>query len=470
MKNAAGLAFTGQAGPWNVFNTDPWGYGNLTYGGAGPSGPLANGAGTATGVRFAITASYRCAPGNSSLIGYLRNEATALYDTGGLSANPVTWEITGLVPNGAYQLAFFSGSGGTYAANGVPAVRDSEGDANWSNLPADSTGKISGSLAALQAGQGEYVAMYGFQLEHIPKTQPPAVAPSAPLPTDGATNVATSTSLDWSDCLGAESYDVSLWPTTGSPPMGSSATVTVSKYAPPRFLLPLTNYSWQVTARNPIGATNGPVWTFTTDDGRPLAPATPSPADGATNVLVDTVLDWGDSLRASGYQVYVWLDGAGRPATPATKVALSAYLPPLPLTGNTTYNWQIVATNQYGSTTGAVWTFTTGDRYPGYLVLWPKSVIMRSGDFLLTTNRWWRSMPTGPRLVRSGVSRQGPPRCRSPTLLTGRSCAIQWCWWTVRTTASRYKSLRCPQMRRSRLPRMALVFAAWLTCSLEPTR
>ncbi|MEI7900769.1 MAG: family 20 glycosylhydrolase [bacterium] len=55
----------------------------------------------------------------------------------------------------------------------------------------------------------------------------------------------------------------------------------------------------------------------------------------------------------------------------------------MPLIGNTNYNWQIVATNAYASTSGAVWTFATGDRYPGYLVPWPKSVSTRPGDFLL---------------------------------------------------------------------------------------
>lgn len=213
---------------------------------------------------------------------------------------------------------------------------------------------------------------------------PPAV-PGEPFPAPVASDVPTSTLLDWADVAGAASYDLYLWPASGAQPEAPTATPAASHYDPPGYLLPLTTYRWQVVSRNPFGTAGGPIWTFTTDNGHPPAPTSPSPAADATEVLVDAALAWADSPGAESYQIYLWPAGETRPATPVATVAAGTFLPPLPMLGNTSYNWQIVATNALGSAVGEVWSFTTGDRYPGYLVPWPKSVTMEeSGDFTFT--------------------------------------------------------------------------------------
>ncbi len=212
----------------------------------------------------------------------------------------------------------------------------------------------------------------------------PPGAPGTPLPEDASVAVASSTLLDWSDCLAAASYDVYVWSGSGTPPAVPTATVTDSQYDPPGYLLPFTEYHWKVVARNPFGTSDGSVWSFTTGNGHPPAPATPTPAIAASNVLVDTALDWTASLGADSYEVSIWLAGENPPATPTATVAANHYVPSLPLAGNTIYNWKIVAVNVYGSTASEVWTFTTGDRYPGYLVPWPKTVTMGTGDFPVT--------------------------------------------------------------------------------------
>ena len=102
-------------------------------------------------------------------------------------------------------------------------------------------------------------------------------------------------------------------------------------------------------------------------------------------MLVETALSWTASPGATSYQIYLWLASGSKPATPTATVTGLTYSPALPLTGNSLYDGQLVTTNVNGSTTGPVWSFTTGDRYPGYLVPWPKSVTMGSGDFAITS-------------------------------------------------------------------------------------
>ena len=391
MNNAVGNIFTGQAGAWNSMNIGTYNQTSAT------SGFLTNGAGTvttakmvmgvATGLNSTLAGGWRCSPneGTANTIYQLRNETAYLYN-GVITGDHYAWGFTGLIPNALYKMTFFGGSGNATGAsnivNSVAGIRDSEGDWNWDSITADSSGTITGTFTAPNPTLG----LFGVQLKHMPRTVPPQYAPGTPVPADTATSVTTSPTFDWSDCPGAESYDVYLWPTSGSQPATPTASVAVSNYTPSGFLVPATNFSWQVVARNAAGTNAGPIWTFTTDDGRPAAAGTPTPGIAATGVLVDSVLSWGASPGATGYQIFIWLASGSKPATPTATLTAISYLPTQALAGNSLYNWQIVTINPYGSTNGPVWTFTTGDRYPGYLVPWPKSVTMGTGDFAITSS------------------------------------------------------------------------------------
>ena len=388
MNNAVGNLYSGQVGAWNHLNIGTYNQSSAS------SGFLTNGSGAvttaklvlgqATGLNSTLAGGWRCSP-NEGVPGstqQLRAETAYLYN-GVITGDHFAWAFTGLIPNSTYKLTMFGGGdapGISNVAGGVAGTRDSEGDWNWATLTADSSGTILGTFTATSSTPG----LHGAQLEHLPRTQPPQSAPSAPQPANGITQVPTFTSLGWATSVGAETYEVYLWPTSAAQPAEPNATVTTGQFTPPDFLSALTSYSWRVVARNPVGVMNGPVWTFTTDDGRPLAPATPSPANSATNVLVETMLDWGDSLRADNYQVFVWPASGSKPATPTATVTASSYLLAQPLLGNTPYRWQVAAINANGATNGAEWSFTTGDRYPGYLIPWPKTVTMGSGDFPVT--------------------------------------------------------------------------------------
>jgi hypothetical protein len=87
---------------------------------------------------------------------------------------------------------------------------------------------------------------------------PPSV-PGSPSPAAGATGVATNSTLSWSSA-GASSYDVKFG-TTNTPPQVATGQAAAS-YAPA--LAASTTYFWQIVAHNGVGATTGPLWSFTT--------------------------------------------------------------------------------------------------------------------------------------------------------------------------------------------------------------
>ena len=92
----------------------------------------------------------------------------------------------------------------------------------------------------------------------------------------------------------------------------------------------------------------------------PEAPANPDPQDGESNVPVNTVLSWQDSLHATSYDLYFWEEGQTKPITPtAGALTQPSYDPPGDLSTGTTYHWQVVARNTAGDTPGPEWTFVT---------------------------------------------------------------------------------------------------------------
>src|SRR5207253_1238745 len=106
-----------------------------------------------------------------------------------------------------------------------------------------------------------------------------------------------------------------------------------------------TTYFWQVVAHNITATTTGPVWSLTTaTDPLPAAPSSPSPADRATNIGTTPMLTW-SSAGATSYQVRFG-DTVPLPTVAAglTSPSYQARSPGWPLTYNTTYCWQIVAT------------------------------------------------------------------------------------------------------------------------------
>jgi hypothetical protein len=118
-----------------------------------------------------------------------------------------------------------------------------------------------------------------------------------------------------------------------------------------------TTYYWRITAINGAGSTVGPVWSFTTAAAPPPpgAPANPTPVSGATAVNTNPTLTW-SATNATSYNVKF---GTTNPPPTVSSGQTQASYSTATLGFNTTYFWQIVATNTNGSTAGPVWSFTT---------------------------------------------------------------------------------------------------------------
>jgi hypothetical protein len=131
--------------------------------------------------------------------------------------------------------------------------------------------------------RGAYAAGSGFVTGtgyiDVDDFGPPVIeeAPDAPVnpsPADGddMVNSISLTKLDWADSPGATSYDVYLWADTETKPeFATASSLPFSEFAPFGGFASLTNFNWQVIARNDVGETVGPEWTFSTLDSRDIS-------------------------------------------------------------------------------------------------------------------------------------------------------------------------------------------------------
>jgi hypothetical protein len=94
---------------------------------------------------------------------------------------------------------------------------------------------------------------------------PPPAVPANPTPCSspafpgtGCTGVSIYTDLDWDDSIGASSYDVYFGACPAPAFIGNTAA-SFFNLAPLNYV---TQYCWQVVARNAGGNTVGPLWTF----------------------------------------------------------------------------------------------------------------------------------------------------------------------------------------------------------------
>src|SRR4030042_2050439 len=178
----------------------------------------------------------------------------------------------------------------------------------------------------------------------------------------GATGVSTTADLSWTAGSGATYHDV-YFGTANPPPLVSSSqagttydTGTMSNS---------TTYYWRIDEKNDYGTTTGTVWSFTTAAaGSPPGPASnPAPSNGATNVGTTTDLSGTAGSGATSHDVYF---GTSSPGTFRGNQTGTTYDTGT-MSASTTYYWRIDEKNDYGTTTGTVWSFTTaaGGSAPG---------------------------------------------------------------------------------------------------------
>jgi len=115
----------------------------------------------------------------------------------------------------------------------------------------------------------------------------------------------------------------------------------------------LTNRYWNVADNN-----------FTGTSAAPAKATNPSPADAVTDVTLDqATISWEDGGRADTFDVYYGQDAGSlikvADAQAETSFTISDIIYGAPFDYQVSRAWRIDAINEYGTTTGDVWTFTT---------------------------------------------------------------------------------------------------------------
>jgi hypothetical protein len=144
-------------------------------------------------------------------------------------------------------------------------------------------------------------------------------------PTNNATNVSLTPTLDWSDVSGATSYRVQVSQNSSFSTTVVNQTSSSSQYTIPTGILsPTTTYYWRANATNSAGTSNwSSVFIFTTTTGPPPPPTLLSPPNGASNVSLTPTLDWSDVSGATSYAVQVSLN-SGFSSTVVNQSGLSS--------------------------------------------------------------------------------------------------------------------------------------------------
>jgi len=179
---------------------------------------------------------------------------------------------------------------------------------------------------------------------------------TSPNPSDGKVEVSVDADLFWTPGNAAASHDV-YFGTNPSPGAGEFQGNQAGVSFDPGPLAHGTTHYWRVDEVNATGTTTGPVWSFTTEFAIPPGPATaPLPVNGATNVVRNQDLAWTAGSGSATHDVYF---GTSNPPPFAVNQAGTTFDPGR-MDRLRTYYWRIDEVNALGTTTGVVWSFTTG--------------------------------------------------------------------------------------------------------------
>jgi hypothetical protein len=191
---------------------------------------------------------------------------------------------------------------------------------------------------------------------------------------------ASGPGIDFSDCLmswvndgGPDDYDVYIGPAVDDLVLMQEGYASTSRMTSALELEELFDRSpiegtvyWRIDSNYAGGYTiEGDVWSF---DPRPGVVTNPTPSDTATGQTLSQVLTWEGAVGADTYSVYAGDSGLVSLGDPISGVEWSE----VGWGHDTTYTWRVDSTNQFGTTEGDEWTFTTlALRPPSWL--WPES-------------------------------------------------------------------------------------------------
>lgn len=203
------------------------------------------------------------------------------------------------------------------------------------------------------------------------------VHPNALLPIPRSHNVSVNTDLSWVPAAGTTAQEVFFGTdpnslasvASGDGDMNSVANALLNGGSP---LNLSTTYYWVVDSNVGGSPLEGPVWSFTTETGKPFDP---SPADGEENVPLGIVtLQWTGSASATSFDVYFsdnksLVEANDVSAQAANDIIPSNWSVSAPVKGET-YYWRVICNFNGTSTPGDVWSFRTT----------PKLIIVNTSD------------------------------------------------------------------------------------------
>ncbi len=191
--------------------------------------------------------------------------------------------------------------------------------------------------------------------------------PSNPDPEDDATDISVNANLSWTggdpDPCDTVTYDVYFEANDSTPDILVSSNQTETTYNPGT-MYGNTQYYWQIIAwDNHDVSTEGPIWSFTTENLPPYTPSNPTPNNHASNVDINADLSWdgGDPDPEDTVTYDVYYGTSSDPPKVASNISDTNYDPGI-MEYNTKYYWKIVSWDNLGATaTGPLWDFTTGN-------------------------------------------------------------------------------------------------------------
>lgn len=207
-----------------------------------------------------------------------------------------------------------------------------------------------------QFGSSSFSTPFRFTTRLFPPVTPTPISPA-----DGAVDVPSSPTLQWSGVSHATSYHVQVAKeeSFASLVVDTDATDTLLQVGP---LENCVTHYWRVRAANAAGASaySSPR-SFTVISAIPSAPTLVSPADNASGVTERPTLLWNRNACAQSYRLQVDTNASFTAPIVNTTTSDTTFRFQFSLLPLTRYYWRVNGTNQLGTGAYAMRSFTTTD-------------------------------------------------------------------------------------------------------------